>query len=150
METGAFIDAVVSHAQSLGVFDQINAFEPKSAPGNGLTCAVWQQSLGPARGRSSLTHTSVRMVMQVRIFTSMLTEPQDYIEPTMVSACDKLMNAYSGDFQLDGLISHIDLLGAYGTPMESLAGYVKVDTKMMRVITITLPLIINDAWEQVA
>jgi hypothetical protein len=88
--------------------------------------------------------------MQVRLYTSMLAEPQDYIDPNLVKALDALMNAYSGDFTLDGLIRNVDLLGQTGTPLQAEAGYINIDGKMMRVVTITLPMIINDAWEQTA
>ncbi len=150
MDTGDIIDAVVSHAQALGVFDMVNQHEPKSAPGSGITCAVWSQSIGPARRQSGLNATTASLVMNVRLYMNMLTEPQDWIDPAMVSAADLLMNSYSSDFTLDGLVRNVDLLGMAGPAMTGTSGYVKIDGAMMRIITIVLPLIINDAWEQVA
>lgn len=150
MDTGDYIDALVSHAQLLGVFDQVNGHEPKIAPGQGITCAVWSQTIEPARGKSGLASTTVRLVMNVRLYMDMLKEPQDYIDPAMVGAADQLMNAYSGDFTLDGLIRNVDLLGETGTPMRAEAGYQEIGGQMNRIITITVPLIINDAWNQEA
>lgn len=150
MDTDYYTDALVSHAQTLGVFDQINQHEPKRVPGDGLTCAIWFQSIGPARGKSGLAATTVRLLMNVRLYMSMLSEPQDWIDPRMTKAADLLMNAYSGDFTLDGNIRNIDLLGEAGPPMSGEAGYQEVGGSMMRIITIQVPLIINDGWEQVA
>lgn len=148
METDAYIDAIVSHAMSTGQFERVNQYEPKKAPGNGLTAAVWFQSLVPTR-IGGLDSTTVRLVMRIRIYTSMLMDPPDQIDPNVIEALDVLLNAYSGDFTLDGLIRNVDLLGQSGTPMQADAGYLNQDGKMMRIVDITLPMIINDVWEQV-
>lgn len=147
METAAYIDALVSHAATTGLFDRVNTHEPKSAPGNGLTAAVWFQTLEPAP--SGLASTSVRLTMILRIYSSMLAEPQDYIDPELVAAVDTLLAAYSADFTLDGMIRNVDLLGAGGTPLRAQAGYLTIDRTMQRVVDITIPLVINDAWTQV-
>lgn len=148
MDTDAYTDALVSHAMSTGHFERVNEHEPKSAPGNGLTAAIWFQRLTPASRGSGLASTTLRLEMTVRIYLSMLMEPQDRIDPLAVAAMDDLLNAYSSDFTLDGMIRNVDLLGQFGTPLGAEAGYLDIDKKMMRVITITVPLIINDAWEQ--
>lgn len=145
------LDAVVSHAQTTGYFDRVNSHEPKSAPGNGLTCAVWVQAVEPARGTSGLSQTSVRLTLNVRLYSSMLQEPQDAIDPNMVMATDALMDNYSGEFLLGiDQVRSVDLLGYSGTPMRADAGYLSIDNRMMRVMTITVPLVLNDVWEQVA
>jgi hypothetical protein len=52
----------------------------------------------------------------------MLTDPEDAIDPELLAAVDALMSAYSGDFQLGGLITQVDLLGAYGKPLGAERG----------------------------
>jgi hypothetical protein len=47
-------------------------------------------------------------------------------------------------------VRNVDLLGAYGAGLSALAGYLNVDNKMFRVVDLTLPLIVNNVWEQVA
>lgn len=145
----AITDAVESAALRLGVFDRVNMHEPKSAPGKGITVAVWTQSLLPIRA-SGLNSTSVRLELNVRLYQSMLSEPQDAIDPAMLQALDSFMGAVSGDFTLGGLIRSVDLMGAYGTALSANAGYVQQDQRIFRVFTVVLPLIINDSWEQVA
>jgi regulator of RNase E activity RraA len=62
---------------------------------------------------------------------------------------DTLMEAYTGDFTLDGLVREVDLLGQHGVPLSCLAGYLTIDKKMMRVVDINVPLIVSDAWSQI-
>jgi len=149
METSAYVDAVVSHALSTGFFERMNKHEPKTAPPDGLTGAVWFASIEPVRSNPSLISTSVRLVVTVRIYCGMIQEPQDGIDEQVMTAVDALMNAYTGDFTLDGLIREIDLLGQHGAPLSALAGYLMIDKKMMRVVDIQVPMIISDAWMQV-
>lgn len=151
MEVDALTDAVVSHAAASGHFERVNAHEPKNSPGNGLTCAVWAQTVVPIPAASGLNSTTGRVLFNVRIYSNMLQEPQDGIDPEVLKAVDTLFTAYSGDFTLDGLVRNVDLLGTYGVAMTAVAGYVPIgNNTMYRIMTISLPLIVNDLWSQVA
>lgn len=142
-------DRLASHAKALGMFDRVNKHEPKTKPGRGLTAAVWVDRIEPARGRHGLTHTDVRVVCNVRIYTNMLQQPQDAIDPNVMEAADKLMAAYSGDFDLGSEDRWIDLLGiTQGHPLFGQSGYINIDNVVMRVFTITVPVIVQNAWEQ--
>ncbi len=142
------LDALVSHAAATGHFERVNQHEPKSAPGNGLTAALWSQTIAPAIGASGLDSTTIRIEFALRIFQNMLMQPQDAIDPRVLAATSALMTAYSGDLELGGLVRDVDLLGTHGAPLSAQAGYVPIDNKMFRVMTITIPLIINDVFEQ--
>jgi len=148
MDIVSILDRVVSHAMALGLFERVNQHEPKNAPGNGLTYAVWSQSMQPLPLASGLASTTGRIEFNCRIYTSMLQQPYDMIDPNIITATDKLMAAYSGDFDLGGTIRDVDLLGEHGTPLSANAGYLTQDSKTFRVMTITLPLIVNDLWDQ--
>lgn len=151
LDAAGIIDAVVSHALASGRFGAVNGHEPKSAPDTGIgrpAAAVWAQSIEPARGQSGLHLTSIRLVLNVRIYESMLAEPQDAIDPAIIDAADALMAAYSGDLTLGGIVREVDLLGQVGIPLSAQAGYMHQDNKMFRVFTITLPLICDNVWEQ--
>ncbi len=145
--TAAILAAVISHAKASGKFERVLTHEPKSAPGNGLSVAVWVQSLRPASG-SGLATTSARLELSVRVYTNMLADPQDAIDTHLLDAVDVLMAAYTGDFQLGGLIRNVDLLGEHGDPLAANAGYLEQDKRLYRVMVITLPLICNDLWSQ--
>lgn len=148
MEVDAITDAVVSHAAASGWFERVNQHEPKNAPGHGLTCAVWVQGIAPIPAASGLDATSGRLLFNVRVYSNMLQEPQDAIDPNVLKSVDDLMRLYSGDFTLDGLIKNVDLLGMYGLAMTAQAGYLTIGDTMYRVMTINLPLIVNDLWGQ--
>lgn len=143
------IDRLVSHAMTVGVFDRVNAHEPKSKPGRGLTCAVWVDRIEPAASRAGLAVTTARVVLNVRVYTTMLQNPVDAIDPAVMNAVDLLFEAYSGDFQLGDENRWIDLLGAtQGHPLYSQSGYINIDNVVMRVMTITVPVIVEEAWTQ--
>lgn len=141
---------VTSHAQSLGVFDEVNGHEPKNAPGRGVTAAVWVQEVDPVSGMSGLASTSIRLGLLVRLYTGMISEAPDAIDPNLIKALDALCAAYNGDFTLDGLIEQVDIFGAYGDSMRGRAGYLNQDGRMFRVMDLTVPLIVSDLWDQEA
>lgn len=148
MNITGIVDAVVSHAMATGLFERVNTHEPKNAPGNGMRVAVWADTIEPYSGGSGLNSTSALINLNVRIYQNMVMEPQDMIDPMMMGAVDTLLTAYSGDFQLGGAVREVDLLGEAGTPLSARAGYVPIDNRMYRIMTITLPVIVNDAWAQ--
>lgn len=134
---------------TLGLFDRVNQHEPKNKPGRGLTCAVWVDRIEPARGRSGLATTDARVTFNVRVYTTMLQNPQDAIDPAVMDAVDLLFEAYSGDFQLGDESRWIDLLGAtQGHELMAQSGYINIDNIVFRVMTITVPVIVENAWTQ--
>lgn len=143
----ALIDAVTSHAAASGYFDAVNGHEPKSAPGSGMTYAVWVSEIEPTLS-SGLSSTSVRVVLTGRIYKQFLAQPEDAIDPDMVNALDSLMTAYSGNFTLGANARNIDLQGSDGAPLGARAGYQTIDKMIFRVLDITIPILVNDAWTQ--
>lgn len=148
MTISAVLDPIVSHAMALGLFERVNQHEPKNAPGNGLSCAVWTDRIFPVPGASGLICTTALVLFNIRVYTSMLAEPQDMIDPNLIDAVDTLMTAYSADFDLGGTVRNIDLLGQFGTTLNATAGYLTQDSKVYRVMTIALPVVVNDVWPQ--
>lgn len=150
INTRAIVDAVRSHALATGQVERAAGHEPKNAPGAGLTIGVWAQHLRPVPRASGLAATGVRLALNVRVYTPMLAEPQDEIDPRVLDLVDALMAAYNGDFTLGGLVQSVDILGVHGIPLDAQAGYLRIGSTLYRVMTITLPVIIADAWEQAA
>ena len=152
----AVVRALVSHAQLTGQFDKVNSAEPKSPPANGMTCSIWAQSIGPLVNESGLSSTSAYLVMQVRVYRNMLSstpDEADRIDPDMLTAVDRLLASFSGEFTLAGLVEAIDLLGIGGETLRAEAGYIQIGGQgsgMYRIMTVTVPMIIPDAWTQVA
>lgn len=148
MNTAGIFNALVSHGMASGLFERVNQHEPKNAPGNGLTMAVWLDRISPAVASSGLTSTTGLLTFSVRVYSNMVAEPQDDIDPALLTAVDALFSAYSGDFDLGGIIRNVDLLGQFSNPLGAEFGYVTIDNKMYRVGTLTVPLVVNDLWSQ--
>ena len=149
-EINAIMDSMVSHALSLGVFSAVNEHEPKSQMGNAMTCAIWCDRIGPASGLSGLASTTGLLTFMARIYLPALQQPYDMIDANMIVATSRLIGAYTADFTFSDRLYAVDLQGMTGQPLEGRAGYLTQDSKLYRVMTITVPLIVNDVWEQVA
>lgn len=148
--TKTILDKIESHALKSGLFDKVGTHEPKNPPGGKLTAAVWFQAVGPVPAGSGLAATSAVITFMMRLYTSMVQEPQDLIDPALVAAADVILEDLSGDFHLGGNVRNIDLLGQTGQALSAQAGYVTIGSTMYRVIDITIPCIVNDAWAQSA
>lgn len=142
-------DAVVSDAQMSGYFDKVNQHEPKRAPNSGVTCAIWVQSIEPLALISGLATTSGRIVFTLRMYTNMLKDPPDAIDPTMMRAMSNLMRRYHDDFDFAGTIRNVDLLGAHGIALSAVSGYLEIDKKEFRIVDLTIPCLVNDIWPQI-
>lgn len=149
IDTSGILAVIASHAQASGYFDRVNQHEPKTAPGRGLTCAIWIDRIEPARGRSGLNQTTARVVVNCRIYTNMLQNPQDAIDPSVMTAADKMFELFSGDFDLGNEDRWIDLMGiTQGHELFGQSGYINIDNRTMRVFTLTVPVIVENAWTQ--
>lgn len=146
------ITAAVSHAAATGSFDQVQGGEFTGAPGNGLSCAVWVNDVSPAP--SGLASTSMRVELFVRVYHNAFTEPVDMIDPAAIDAVDLLLADYVGAFTLGGVLRMVDVRGAHGAPLRVQAGYLTIGAQQgtsgrtYRVMTIMLPLIINDLYAE--
>lgn len=150
LNTQQYMDALISHAGSTGYFVSLNSVDVGSVPTNeGLSAVLWPRRITPAPGRSGLASTSVVMTFVMRLFHSSATDPLGQIDPLMISATDALLNAYSSDFTLGGIVAEVDLLGQYGEALRSDSGWLDMgDDGKFRIVDITIPLVINDVWTQ--
>lgn len=148
INTQTIVDTFKSHLLTLGVFESVNGHEPKNSPGNGLTAAIWVRSMRPTTAFTALAKTSAVITFTIRIYSNMLAEPQDAIDPNLMSATDSVFSLISGDFTLGDAVDFVDLLGQTGQLLEAESGYVDLSGTMYRVIDITVPVVIGDAWDQ--
>lgn len=145
----AVYDATVTHCMTTGYFSKVNTHEPKNAPADNPIAAVWQDWLGPYPGGSGLANTTAIMRLSIRVYQNFRSDPIDMIDPNVVVAVNSLMAAFSGDFDFGvAKVRCVDLLGMSGIALQAQAGYVEIDHKLYRIMTITLPIIIDDAWVQ--
>lgn len=147
LDIRGILDGVVSHAMAAGHFEQVNGHEAANAPSHGLTAAVWTDSVQAVRS-SGLDSTTVLLTFNVRLYTSIQSEPADAIDPALIDAVDALCAAYLDDFTFGGLVRSIDVLGQHSPGLLVRAGYVQQSGAIFRVMTVTLPVIVNDLWRQ--
>jgi hypothetical protein len=65
-----------------------------------------------------------------------------------MDAVDLLLADYVGNFTLGGLLREVDIRGIDGNPLRVDAGYLTQDGKVFRVMTISVPLVINDLYAE--
>lgn len=141
---------VEARAKTLGGIEVVIAHEPRSAPVSLPALAVWFNGLGPARGHSGLAATSVRLEFRGRIYLNGSTKDEDKLEQKLLYLSALVMGSFSGAFTLGGTVMAVDLLGGWGSPLEVTPGWLQHDSKEFRVAEITVPVILDDVWSQVA
>jgi len=142
-------DALISHAQRIGRFNDVTKHEPVNKP-NGVHAALWVDKVTPLGSASGLATVTVRLACICRIYLNAASQPYDELDAKGLAAADRLMAAWAGDFTLGGRIRDVDIKGAHGVPLDGQAGYQDIGDTKFRVFTIVVPLIINDVWEEVA
>jgi hypothetical protein len=141
-------DAIVSNAQRLGLFDKVNQFEPKSAPGLGVTCAVFAKRIFPDPRRSGLATTSGVVVWNVRPTLDMMHSPPEEIDPILIDVTSQYIDQLHSELDLGDPGSSVDVFGMAGIPIDAQFGYFEQDKRFYRIVMITVPVIIADVWIQ--
>lgn len=148
LNTAAVLSALVSHGQSLGVFDAVYPGEPKAKPTEkGLHLTIFYDRWLPST-RPGLAVTSVVEVWNLRVGLPMLAQPVGEVERQVLTGMDRMMESLNSDFTLGGLIAGIDIMGMSGIGMSGRAGYLNHDGTLFRVINNEVPLLLDDVWEQ--
>jgi hypothetical protein len=106
--------------------------------------------IAPIPAASGVRAGTGRIELTGRVMTPADAEPPDGIDIAVTGAVDALMTAYAGDFEFGGSVRNVDLLGAHGTALSAQFGFSRFDSTTYRVATLTVPLIVNDLWEEVA
>jgi hypothetical protein len=135
-------DQLVSHAQSLGVFDAgVNAAESWSTPGDGVWCMFSAPAIVPLPGESGLAAVSGRLDFKALIGCSANIKPLGRADKVILAAACSLLAAYSGAFTLGGNVKDLNPLLITAAPH-----YLTMEGHTFRVYEITLPVVVNDLW----
>lgn len=154
MDTNTIITNVVTILQGLtsggnSLFVDVLDYECRAMPPDGIIASVYFARMAGSPLDSGLAASSGVFVLNVRLYVSTVRQPYGQVERSIVSAAQQVIGALTADFELGGAVRNIDLLGAGGVPLGAEGGYIPgQDGKLMRVITITLPSIVSDVWEQ--
>lgn len=141
-------DAFVRLCKKTGRYERGGAHEPTSAPGKGLTYAVFMRSESSILS-SGLNSTSTLMVWNIQSRLTITHEPRDQIDIKLGGAARDLCRRLAGNFELgvDGVRS-IDIRGINGVTLGWDAGYLFQDNIWYRVFDVRVPVILNDAWPE--
>jgi hypothetical protein len=141
--------AIITHAKTSGAIQHAQAHPPRKAPAGGVTACVWLGPVTPLRQFSGLSSTAVAAVFQGMLITSDLQKPYEGIDEKLWRALDAFFGRLHGDLSLGGLVNHIDVFGAQGAGALSATGdWMSIDTGDYRIMHMTIPLIIDNFWEQ--
>jgi hypothetical protein len=151
VNAGDLMSQVESMALATGLFSSVAGHEPVNPPQLGLTAGLFLSDIGPAKGLSGLVATAARLVFTLRIIlpTSGDDPAQlDSIDPSIATATAIVIGAVSAAFTLGGEVFEADLLGRYGAALAGKAGWARIGEQMIRVMDITIPLILDNVWQQ--
>lgn len=143
------LDNVASHIMATGYFDTVLGYESKQSPSTGLNAALYVEDIRPIR-TSGLNNTSIRLELELRLYSSTYQEPYESIDSILVKATDAVFTAVIGDFDLGGEARHVDIFGAYGQPVRIRSGYINLSGQEYRVFQVTVPIVVDDVWPQAA
>lgn len=143
-DAAALFSKIRSIAKELAVFPAVIGHDPENAPPAGISCSIM---LGPVKPvtSSGLAAVSGQVTLMVHVWSFASKRPLDDVDPQVLAATCSLMGAFAGGFTLGGTVREVDLFAMDATP-----GYVNFEGKEYRTMAITLPVIINDLFEEVA
>lgn len=145
----SILEALKTHALASGQFEEVNGHEPTSAPVSGTSASFWFDGLRPLPQGSGLAVTSGVVTFLLRIALRGFSEFQDDAEMRLLTAADRMIALYSGDFELGvSNVRFVDLLGQSGETLAAKAAWLTQDGKTYRVVLVTIPIIVNDIWGQ--
>jgi hypothetical protein len=148
-DLAAMLDAFRSLCRKSGGFDFVSAHELRKAPAARFSLGAWLAGLRPIPGRSGLASTSLRVLLQARIYMPLQGDP-DQLDTEMARRVDLIWSALHGDITITAAEHEVDILGAYGDPILADSGWLPMpDNTPVRVADLFVPIIVNDAYAQV-
>lgn len=144
--------AVMAAMSRAGGFEGVIGHEPREAPNQGLFGACWLLGIRPVPRQSGLSIASTVVTFLMRLYVPAGTgdnQPYDEIDRDLLAATDRVLALLVGGFTLGGRVRNVDVFGAASPGLSADAAYQVFGDARFRVMTITLPLIVNDMFEEV-
>ena len=140
----ALFDAMQSHALATGLFrERVNVHAPLNEPGNDVSAWITLGRVRPVMS-SGLAAVSIEVTFVIHVTSSLLQKPLDGVDPAVLGAVSVLLAAYAGNFTLGGLVREVSIFGG----LQAQPGYMDFGGKPLRAVEITVPVIVNDAWNE--
>lgn len=146
---------LLDHAAGVTEVGTVLGYEPKSrldysAAGGGAILAGWLARGTVANGVGGMRKTAARVGWALRLHRNAFEADQAQTERLLLDALDALVAAYFGDFELDTVDAFFDPKGAHGEALTWDLGYLTLEKQLSRVITVSLGIVVRDAWSEVA
>ena len=123
------------------LFAHVRIGEPKSAPSERFTAAIFMQSVSVPE--VPLAETTEVHTVTIRIYDNMTREPQEDVEFEMAKVTSRVMRDLAGEFDLGGIIRNIDVAGQYGVSLGARWAFLDIDGTIFRICDITVPMIVD-------
>jgi hypothetical protein len=144
---GSLYSALTSHAKTLGMFTDVKSHEPDSPAPKGPSLAIITGPITVAP--SGLGETSLRWNVLHRIYYPRPAKPLEQTDPALIAAAMVLMSSLCSDLDLTGYGAPAGLVRAVeALAIEAEPKYLMQDGSEYRVIDVTVPITINDAFGQ--
>lgn len=140
----ALFSKIRSIAKGLAVFPAVIGHDPENAPPAGLSCSIMLGTVKPVTS-SGLAAVSGQVTFMVHVWNFASKRPLDDVDPQVLAATCSLMGAFAGGFTLGETVREVDLFG-----MDAQPGYVNFEGKEFRTMQISVPVVINDMFAEVA
>lgn len=154
INTEDIVDSIVSHALNLGVFEQVNFQTPTNTPDKGLSMDVTVANITPIV-ESGLNSVSVVIEFNLLIVTHLIQSPENQIDKSIINAVDLLLTEYCNNITFNNELRNVDIFGSSSSGISANFGYIEFENTRIapaantyRAATITLPLIVNDVWDE--
>lgn len=147
LDLNAILTPIQTFAQGSGAFESVLLHEPKNAPGQGITLAVWVDLVRPVLS-SGVDNASMLVIVNLRAYLPFLSAPEDAIDAALWTAVDPIVADLVGDFTLGGAARNVDVFGENGTALEAVYGYLNQDGTVFRVVEVPVPVVVNDCYQE--
>lgn len=149
------IDAVVSDVKQSGYFSQTIEDTINKGPDGKLTALVWLQNVGVAQRASGLNTSAAMLTFMIRVYANQIARDKPVFVETMprrlVKAVSNLIRRYHDNFDFGGVCRNVDCLGEFvGGGLSATSGYEEIGGSWYRMMTLAVPVIVNDVWVQTA
>lgn len=149
LDIRSLLDNIASLAMATGHFEAVLGYVSKQSSTNGITAALYIEDIRAIR-TSGLDNTSVRVEIEMQVYSSTYQAPYEDIDVNLALAIDAMFTSLIGDFDVGGEARNVDIFGAWGQPLRVRSGLMNLDGKEFRVFQILIPVVIDDCWAQVA
>ena len=144
--------AICSVLMRTGYLKTVDGHEPREELNKAPHGAVWLGPIRPVGPRvSGLASVGTVITWMVRVYLPAGggdNLPYDDIDQELYRITDALLALFFGEFTLGGRVRNVDIFGMASPGVGADPGYQQIGTAKYRVMTITLPLIVNDMYEE--